>query len=131
MQQKSFLVKGMTAAVRTIQASPMAPILELTKEANLDEMRAVVEYMNKAIHEAEEAKRKAEDEFLAKKMLEFKASLGHGWVSFPTDNTSAWDEQKAWNELTDAQREQAEKLNLTKDDMDARTFAILTKWIRE
>ncbi len=131
MQQKSFLVKGMTAAVRTIQASPMAPILELTKEANLDEMRAVVEYMNEAIHEAEEAKRKAEDEFLAKKMLEFKASLGHGWVSFPTDNTSAWDEQKAWNELTDAQREQAEKLNLTKDDMDARTFAILTKWIRE
>lgn len=131
MQQKSFLVKGMTAAVRTIQASPMAPILELTKEANLDEMRAVVEYMNEAIREAEEAKRKAEDEFLAKKMLEFKASLGHGWVSFPTDNTSTWDEQKAWNELTDAQREQAEKLNLTKDDMDARTFAILTKWIRE
>ena len=121
----------MTAIVKTIQASPMAPILELSKKANLDEMRAVVEYMNGVIHEAEEAKRKAEDDFLAKKMLEFRASLGHEWVSFPTDNTSAWDEQKAWNELTDAQREQAEKLNLTKDDMDARTFTILTKWIRE
>ena len=33
-------------------------------------MRAVVEYMNDAIREAEEAKRKAEDDFLAKKMSE-------------------------------------------------------------
>ena len=60
----------MTAAAKTIQASPQAPILELMKGADLEVMHAVVEYMNDAIREAEEAKRKAEDEFLAKKLAE-------------------------------------------------------------
>ena len=60
----------MTAAVKTIQASPQAPILELMKGADLTVMHAVAEYMNDAIREAEQAKRKAEDEYLAKKMAE-------------------------------------------------------------
>lgn len=64
----------MTATVRMIQASSMAPILEMTKGADVEVMRAVVEYMNDAIREAEEAKRKAEDEYLAKKMSEFSIS---------------------------------------------------------
>ena len=41
-----------------------------------------------------------------------------------------WNTQKAWEELTDEQRQQAERLNLTSEDMDARTFSILTKWIQ-
>ena len=60
----------MTAVARRIQASAFAPILDWTKEAELDLMHDVVEYMNDAIHEAEEAKRKAEDEYLARKMAE-------------------------------------------------------------
>lgn len=64
----------MTAALRTIQASPMAPIIDMVKGADLNVMHAVVEYMNEAIREAEEAKRKAEDEFLAKKMAEIEIS---------------------------------------------------------
>lgn len=64
----------MTAALKTIQASPMAPIIDMVKGADLDVMHAVVEYMNEAIREAEEAKRKAEDEFLAKKMAEIEIS---------------------------------------------------------
>jgi predicted HAD superfamily Cof-like phosphohydrolase len=64
----------MTAAARTIQASPMAPILDMVKGVDVDVMHAVVEYMNEAIREAEEAKRKAEDEFLAKKMAEIEIS---------------------------------------------------------
>lgn len=60
----------MTAAVRTIQASPQAPILELMKGADLKVMHAVAEFMKDAIHEAENAKRKTEDEYLAKRMAE-------------------------------------------------------------
>ena len=64
----------MTAALKTIQASPMAPIIDMVKGVDLNVMHAVVEYMNEAIREAEEAKRKAEDEFLAKKMAEIEIS---------------------------------------------------------
>lgn len=37
-------------------------------------MHAVVDYMNDAIREAEEAKRKEEDEFLARKLAEINVS---------------------------------------------------------
>ena len=60
----------MTAAARRIQASAFAPILDWTKGAEVDLMYDVVEYMNDAIRKAEESKRKAEDEYLAKKMAE-------------------------------------------------------------
>lgn len=60
----------MTAAARTIKASPLAPYMELMRSVDVGVMHAVVEYMNDAIREVEEAKRKAEDEFLAKKLAE-------------------------------------------------------------
>ena len=41
-----------------------------------------------------------------------------------------WDRQEAWNRLTDKQREDATRLNLTADDMDERTFAIIEKHLR-
>lgn len=121
----------MTAAVRRIQASAFAPILDWTKGAEVDLMYDVVEYMNDAIRKAEESKRKAEDEYLAKKMAEYKASIGGKWPFEPLPQAPEWDTQAAWNRLSDAQREQAIKLKLTADDMDIRTFGILTKWIRE
>jgi len=52
----------------------MAPIIDMVKGVDLSVMYAVVNYMNEAIREAEEAKRKAEDEFLAKKMAEIEIS---------------------------------------------------------
>lgn len=64
----------MTAAARRIQASAFAPILDWTKGAEVDLMHDVVEYMNEAIREAEEAKRKAEDEFLFRKLEEINVS---------------------------------------------------------
>ncbi len=64
----------MTAAARTIQASPLAPYMELMKSVDVGVMHAVVDYMNDAIREAEEAKRKEEDEFLARKLAEINVS---------------------------------------------------------
>lgn len=121
----------MTAAIKTIQSSPLAPYMELMKSVDVNVMHAVVEYLNDAISKIEEAKRKEEDDYLAKKMAEYKASIGGKWSFDSLSPTPAWDTQKAWGKLTEAQREQAEKLNLSSEDMDARTFTILTKWIRE
>ena len=60
----------MTTAARRIQASAFAPILDWTKGAEIALMHDVVEYMSDAIRKAEEAKRKAEDEYLEKKLAE-------------------------------------------------------------
>ena len=99
----------MTTAAKTIQSSPLAPYMELMKSVDVNVMHAVVEYLNETIREIEEAKRKDEDEYLAKKMEEYKASIGGKWSFDSLSPTPAWDTQKAWGKLTEAQREQAEK----------------------
>jgi len=144
----------MTAATRIIQESAFAPILDLEKGTDVNVFHAVVEYMQEAIREVESAKRQEEDDFLARKIAELKlcTSTSESTNSLVDDirkmynvpesqgtkrfrghakNAPTWDKQKAWDSLTDAQRLQAIKLNFTANDMDARTFSILTKWIRE
>ena len=64
----------MTTATRKLQSTPMAPYMEIIKDMDLNDLHIVVEFLNEAIREAEEAKRKAEDEFLAKKMAEIEVS---------------------------------------------------------
>lgn len=64
----------MTIAARTIQASPLAPYMGLLRSVDINVMHAVVDFMNESIREAEDAKRKAEDKFLAKKMAEIEIS---------------------------------------------------------
>lgn len=64
----------MTTAARIIQSSPLAPYMGLMRSVDINVMHAVVDFMNESIREAEEAKRKAEDEFLAKKMAEIEIS---------------------------------------------------------
>lgn len=44
------------------------------RSVDISVKHALVEYMNESIREAEEDKRKAEDEFLAKKIAEMKIS---------------------------------------------------------
>ena len=62
----------MATTPRTIQSTPMAPYVGVMKSMNIDDMHIVVEFMMNALREAEEAKWKAEDEYLAKKMAEIK-----------------------------------------------------------
>ena len=52
----------------------MAPYLEVMKDMNIGDMNAIVDFLKEAIHEAEEAKREAENEFLTKKMAEINTS---------------------------------------------------------
>lgn len=64
----------MSTATRTIQDTPMAPYAGLMKSMNPDDMQTVLLFLQDAITEVEQAKRKAEDEFLARKMAEIKVS---------------------------------------------------------
>lgn len=64
----------MNTAGRTIQSTPMAPYAGLMKSMQPDDMQTVILFLQDALREAEETRRKAEDEFLAKKMAELKIS---------------------------------------------------------
>jgi len=64
----------MTIATKRVQATPMAPYIDVMRSMNVSDMNAVVDFLNEAIQEGEEAKRKADDEFLARKMAEIKIS---------------------------------------------------------
>ena len=62
----------MNTAVRTIQDTPMAPYAGMMKSMEPSDMQAVILFLQDAMREAEETKRKADDEFLAKKLAEIK-----------------------------------------------------------
>ncbi len=64
----------MSTTTRTIHDTPMAPYAGLIKSMKPDDMQTVLMFLQDAINEAEEAKRKSEDEFLARKMSEIKIS---------------------------------------------------------
>jgi hypothetical protein len=64
----------MTAVTRRAQSTPMAPYLGVMKSMNVSDIDATMDFLIEAKREAEDAKRQAEDEFLAKKMAEIKIS---------------------------------------------------------
>ena len=64
----------MTATARRLQSTPMAPFIDVMRSLDVNDMHLVVEFMKETIREAEEAKRRADDDFLAKKMAEIKIS---------------------------------------------------------
>ena len=64
----------MTATARRLQSTPMAPYMDVMRSLDVNDMHLVVEFMHETIREAEEAKRRADDEFLAKKMAEIEIS---------------------------------------------------------
>ena len=57
----------MTVATKRVQATPMAPYIDVMRSMNVSDMNAVVDFLH-------EAKRKADDEFLARKMAEINIS---------------------------------------------------------
>jgi hypothetical protein len=64
----------MTATARRLQSTPMAPYMDVMRSLDVNDMHLVVEFMKETIQEAEKAKRRADDEFLAKKMAEIEIS---------------------------------------------------------
>ena len=64
----------MTTAAKRVLSTPMAPYMGLMREMKVNDMYFVIEFLKEAIREAEEANRKAEDDFLSQKMAEINVS---------------------------------------------------------
>ena len=64
----------MTTLAHRVSETPMAPYMGIMRGMNINDINAVIEFLKETVREAEEAKRKAEDEFLAKKMAEIEIS---------------------------------------------------------
>jgi len=64
----------MSTSAQRISETPMAPYIDVMKSMTVSDMNVVVDFLNEAIRESEEAKRKADDEFLARKMAEINIS---------------------------------------------------------
>jgi hypothetical protein len=64
----------MSTLAQRISETPMTPYIDVMKSMTVSDMNVVVDFLNEAIRESEEAKRKADDEFLARKMAEINIS---------------------------------------------------------
>ena len=118
----------MTAAARRIQGTPMAPYVGLMESMSKQDIDIVLTFLH-------EVREKAEDTHGIAEQVRAKYNIPESekvkWFREHAEPAPEWDKQAAWDNLTDAQREQAIKLKLTTDDMDIRTYGILTKWVRE
>ena len=52
----------------------MAPYMGIMRGMNINDINVVIEFLKETVREAEESRRKADDEFLAKKMAEIEIS---------------------------------------------------------
>ena len=123
----------MTATAQQVESTPMAPYIGLMRGMSRHDIQIVVKFLNEVMEEQPEEKAtpsKTNTEIIREKYKNLKKSPRIKWYRGCMSHADEWNTQKAWEELTDEQRQQAERLNLTSEDMDARTFSILTKWIQ-
>ena len=64
----------MTTLAHRVSETPMAPYMGIMRGMNINDINVVIEFLKETVREAEESKRKADDEFLAKKMAEIEIS---------------------------------------------------------
>ena len=122
----------MTATAVQVKSTPMAPYIGLMRGMSRRDIQIVVTFLNEVMEEAEESETvpMTNTEIIREKYKNLRISPRIKWYQRAMANVPEWDSQEAWNQLTDEQRLQAERLNLTPEDMDARTYSILTKWIQ-
>ena len=107
----------------------MAPYAALLRGMTREQKQIVVTYITESMEEpAEEPKSNAE--IIHEKYKRLKISPETKWMIPRVPVLPEWDKQEAWNRLTEKQREDATRLNLTAEDMDERTFAIIEKHLK-
>ena len=122
-------VRIMTTLAQRIKETPMAPYTKLLDGMTREQKMIVVTYITESMEEtAAEAKSNAE--ITSEKFKDMRVSPEVKWMNPRVPVFPEWDRQAAWNRLTDKQREDAIRLNLTAEDMDERTFAIIEKHLR-
>jgi len=103
----------------------MAPYAALLRSMTHEQKRIVVTYLTESMEEA-----KPDVVERVRRKYGVAESENTKWFRKHAKSAPEWNRQEAWNKLTDKQREDAERLKLTADDMDERTFAIIVKHLR-
>ena len=114
----------MTALAQKITETPMAPYMALLQAMSREEKQIVVMFLIEAMEEQDS------DIDKMRKKLNIPESTKTKWFREHAATGLEWDRQEAWNRLTDQQREEASRLNLSAEDMDERTFYIIQKHLR-
>lgn len=128
MPQESKRFEMMRTAARTIQDTPLAPYEGLMRGMSRQDIDTVLMFL----HEVRQEMSKEENIVdIIRAKYNIPESEHVKWLREHATATPEWDPQSAWDKLTDAQREQAERLKLSPSDMDVRTFGLLTKWVKE
>ena len=120
----------MTALAQRIKETPMAPYMGLIRRMTDEQKQIVMMFINETMgmHEEETATPKSNAEIIREKCKNQKISPRMKWLSQGIlHDATEWNNLEAWDRLTDEQRRDAERLNLTPEDLDARTFSILTR----
>lgn len=118
----------MTALAQRIKETPMAPYVGLIRSMTDEQKQIVMMFINETMGrtQGESVAPKSDAEIIRKKNKHRRISPQLKWCRDILFHAPEWDNLDAWNRLTDEQRKDAERLNLTPEDMDARTFYILT-----
>lgn len=119
----------MTKLAQRISETPMAPYLGLLDGMTREQKMIVVTYITESLEESA-VEENSNADIVREKLKRLKISPEIKWMVPRLPVFPEWDRQEAWNRLTDKQREDATRLNLTADDMDERTFAIIEKHLR-
>ena len=119
----------MTAAALKVKGTPMAPYMGLMSRMSREQKLAVVAFLTESLDEPEEVRTNAE--LIREKYKNMRISPEIKWMIPRIPVLPEWDRQEVWNRLTDKQREDATRLNLTAEDMDERTFAIIEKHLMQ
>ena len=125
--QKPKLFSTMTSLAQRIKETPMAPYMGLLDGMTREQKQIVVTFLTESM---KEQKARTNAEIVREKFKDLKISPETKWTIPRLPVPPEWDRQKAWNRLTDKQREDATRLNLTAEDMDERTVAIIEKHLR-
>lgn len=119
----------MTATALKVKSTPMGPYIGLMEGMTREEKQIVVTFLTESIAGLSEAP-KTNAEIIREKYKDMKISPEIKWMTYRLPSIPEWDRQEAWNRLTDQQRQEATRLNLTAEDMDERTFSIIEKHLR-
>ncbi|MBQ9665895.1 MAG: hypothetical protein IJV33_05450 [Bacteroidaceae bacterium] len=103
----------------------MAPYIGLMQELTSEEKQLVVMFLTEPKEEP-----KVDVVEQVRRKYGVAESESTKWFREHAKAVHEWDRQEAWNRLTDKQREEATRLNLTAEDMDERTVAIIEKHLR-
>ena len=114
----------MTAVAQRITETPIAPYLGVLQAMTREEKRIVVMFLIETMEEQES------DVNELRKKLNNPESPKTKWFREHSTTGLKWNKLEAWSRLTEKQREEATRLNLSAEDMDERTFYIIEKHMR-